>query len=208
MTFLGIDGNVPFMPTEPRGGPFENPMAGLFEELEQQAEALHLSERDAEVADRAPAEYAAVTLAARLHASLGLAVRLGVVGLGAVQGEVRRVGPEWLGLRGGRGTAPEGPVQDWFVRLAAVRSVRGASSQAVGEPARPVTARLGIGSVLRGLARDRVPVVVHQIDGSSSAGRVRRVGADFVELVPAAPGRAEPATELVSLRWVAAIRSE
>lgn len=200
------------MPSESCEGPFEDPIAGLLEELEQQAEALHLAERDAEVADRASAEYAAVTLAARLHASPGLTVRLGVVGVGAVHGEVRRVGPEWLGLRGGRGATLEGPVQDWFVRLAAVRSVRGASSQAVGEPARPVTARLGIGSVLRGLARDRTPVVVHQIDGSSSAGRVRRVGADFVELVPAEPGRAgpatEPPTELVSLRWVAAIRSE
>jgi len=192
-------------------GPFDHPIAGLFEELEQQAEALHLAERDAEVAELARAEYAGVTLAARLHASVGLPVRLGVVGVGFLQGELRRVGPEWLGLQGGRGSG-EGPAQDWFVRVAAIRSCRGLSARAVSEPARPLTARLGIGSVLRGLAEAAAPVVVHQLDGSSSAGLLRRVGADFVELAGGqsdGPGAVTDAvTDVVSLRWVAAIRSE
>lgn len=193
-------------------GPFDHPIAGLFEQLEQQAEALHLAERDAEVADLARAEYAAVTLAARLHASVGRSVRLGVVGVGFLQGDLRRAGPEWLGLRGGRGAA-EGPGQDWFVRIAAIRSSRGLSGRAVSEPARPVTARLGIGSVLRGLAEADAPVVVHQLDGSSCAGVLRRVGADFVELAGVRPDAGPDAgldagLDVVSLRWVAAIRSD
>ena len=189
-------------------GPFEEPMAKLFEDLEQQAEALQLAERDAEVADRAQGEYAAVGLTARLHASVGMHVRLGVVGVGRLEGQVRRAGPEWLGVRGARGGVTEGPAFDWIARIAALRTVRGASELAVSEAARPVTARLSIGSVLRGLARSRAGVLVHHLDGSTCSGVIGRVGADFVELVRhSEPGESEPRAELVSLRWVAAFRS-
>lgn len=194
-------------PTGSSEGPFE-PMATLFEDLEQQAEALQLAERDAEVADRAQGEYAAVALAARLHASVGMHVRLGVVGVGRLEGQVRRVGPEWLGVRGARGGVTEGPAFDWIVRIAALRTVQGASELAVSEAARSVTARLGIGSVLRSLARSRAAVLVHHLDGSSCSGVIGRVGADFVELVRhSEPGENESRAELVSLRWVAAFRS-
>ena len=188
--------------------PFEEPMAKLFEDLEQQAEALQLAERDAEVADRAQGEYAAVGLAARLHASVGMRVRLGVVGVGRLEGHVRRVGPEWLGVRGARGGVTEGPAYNWIVRVAALRSVQGASDQAVSEAARPVAARLGIGSVLRGLARSQTGVLVHHLDGSSCSGVIGRVGADFVELMRhSGTGTSDARAELVSLRWVAAFRS-
>ena len=40
-------------------------MFAVFDDLEQQAEGLHLAERDAEVADLTLAEYTRVTLAAR-----------------------------------------------------------------------------------------------------------------------------------------------
>jgi hypothetical protein len=191
-------------------GPIDRPLAGLFEDLEQQAEALHLAERDASVADLAMAEYGAVALAGRLHASVGMTVRLGVVGVGFVHGRVRRVAAGWLRVAGGRGTPRDGVVSDWVVRIAAVRSARGLSDQAVSEPARPLVARLGIASVLRELCQTRAPVVVHQIDGSSTPGVVRRVGADFVELArDASSGPEGPAgTELVPLRWVAAIRRD
>ena len=188
--------------------PVEGPIAKLFEDLEQQAEGLQLAERDAEVADRAQGEYAAVALAGRLHASVGMHVRLGVVGVGRLEGQVRRVGPEWLGVRGARGGVTEGPAYDWIVRIAALRTVNGASELAVSEAARPVTARLGIGSVLRGLARSRAGVLVHHLDGSSCSGVIGRVGADFVELVRQPESDApDTGAELVSLRWVAAFRS-
>lgn len=190
-------------------GPIDRPLAGLFEDLEQQAEALHLAERDASVADLALAEYGTVPLAGRLHASVGMTIRLGVVGVGFVHGRVRRVGSEWVGVVGGRATAVEGAASDWIVRIAAIRSARGLSDQAVSEAARPLVARLGIASVLRELCQSRTPVVVHQIDASSTPGVVRRVGADFVELVRDASSGAGPGgTDLVSLRWAAAIRSE
>jgi hypothetical protein len=189
-------------------GPFEEPLSRLFEDLEQQAEALQLAERDATVADLAEGEYASVALAARMHASVGATVRLGIVGIGFVHGRVRRVGPEWLGLVGGRGAVAGAAVSEWVVRIAAVRSARGLSGQAVHETARPLVARLGVASVLRGLCQSRTPVVVHQIDGSSFPGVLRRVGADFVELVQDGELGQEAGSELVSLRWVAAIRSD
>ena len=53
---------------------------GLLDDLEQQAEGLALAERDALVAEQRRAEYAAVDLSGRLHASVGDALRLDVRG--------------------------------------------------------------------------------------------------------------------------------
>ena len=49
---------------------WEASMFALFDDLEQQAEGMHLADRDADVADLSLAEYARVNLAARLHAAL------------------------------------------------------------------------------------------------------------------------------------------
>jgi len=68
------------------------------------------------------------------------------------------------------------------VPFAAVSAARGLSERAVGVSARRVTARLGLGSFLRGVAESREPVLVHRRDGASHRGAVRRVGADFLEL--------------------------
>src|SRR6185436_16834930 len=59
----------------------------LLDDLEGQAEALYAAERDAELADRSRAEYAGVTLAGRLMASVGRDVLLDVDGTGPVRGE-------------------------------------------------------------------------------------------------------------------------
>ena len=49
---------------------WEEQLFSLLDDLEQQAEALYDSERDVELADRSRAEYAHVSLASRLMASL------------------------------------------------------------------------------------------------------------------------------------------
>ena len=87
----------------------------LLDDLEGQAEALYAAERDAELADRSRAEYAAVTLAGRLMASVGRDVLLDVDGTGPVRGELRRVGTGWCLVSGDAG--------DWLVPLAAITAV-------------------------------------------------------------------------------------
>ena len=51
---------------------WEESMFAVFEDLEQQAEGLHLVERDAEVADLTVAEYCRISLASRAARVVGL----------------------------------------------------------------------------------------------------------------------------------------
>ena len=67
---------------------------------------------------------------------------------------------------------------------------------------RPVTARLGLGSVLRRLGEARAETVLHRVDGSLLRGLLGRVGADFVE-VAAADG----SLDVVPFAALAAVRS-
>ena len=163
---------------------WEDHLDRVLDDLEQQADGLALAERDALVSEQRPGEYAGVDLVARLHASVGSELRVQVVGSGAVQARLTRVGDGWLLL------APDG--QECIVRLGAVSSVRGLSGRATATAARPVTARLSLASALRGVASQRVPVSLTLVDGSTYRGLLGRVGGDFVEVVasgePAATG--------------------
>jgi len=167
----------------------------LFDELEAQAEAGYADEREAELADRSRAEYQQVTLASRLMASVDHEVTLEVRGVGALSGRLDRVGSGWLLL-----TAPG---RGWVVAQPAVAVVRGASERAVPEVAWSPVTRLGLGSALRRLADGGERCLVHLVDGGRHPGVVRRVGADFIELVDDA-GRlvllAQPAIAAVQSR--------
>jgi hypothetical protein len=171
----------------------------LFNDLEQQAQGLHLAERDAELAERSRAEYAQVALAGRLQASIGCEVRLDVRGLGAVAGVVTRVGRDWMAVQ------PTEPAVTWIVRTAALGRVRGLSPRSVSEEARPAVARLGLASVLRGLAEGASPVVVQHLDGTQARAQVLRVGADFVE-VEHGDGGGRPVTDVLPFSGIAAVR--
>jgi hypothetical protein len=146
----------------------------FLDDLEGRAEALYDAERDSDLADRSRAEYAAVTLAGRLMASVGADVALDVLGVGPVTGVLQRVGPDWCLVHGA--------AQDWVVRLASVASVEGASGRAVPEVAWSPVARLGFGSALRGLADAGERCMVHSVDGTAREGVPTRVGYDFVEV--------------------------
>jgi hypothetical protein len=172
----------------------------LFDDLEQQADGLALSQRDAEVAELARAEYAQVDLEARLHASLGRWLLLDVQGAGMLEGTLSRVGAGWCLL------AREG--QEWLVRLAATLSLRGLAERGAPARARPVTARLGLGSALRRVAEDRVDVVLQRVDGTVLRGRLVRVGVDFMDLAAGGEAVGSPAPVLaVPFQAVAALRT-
>jgi hypothetical protein len=173
---------------------WEERLLDLFDDLEQQADGLALAERDALVAEQSRAEYAEVGLAARLAGSLGGRVWLDVQGVGGLDGVLHRTGDGWLVLETGRGA--------WVVLLPAVRRARGLSDAAVDAGARPLTARLGIASALRGLAETRLECVLHATDGQVTRAVLGRVGRDFVEVRPA-----DGSVEVVPFAAIAALRA-
>lgn len=150
----------------------------LFEDLEQQAAGMDLAERDAELPDRVRGEYAGVTLAGRVHASLGLTVSLVLHGGLTVDGTLSDAGSDWCAV------SPEGRSSVWLVPLSAVVTARGMSPRAVPEVARPVTARLGFGSALHRYAAGVPEVLVQPVTGMALSVRLVRVGADFLEVDP------------------------
>lgn len=156
---------------------WEDDLFALFDDLEQQADALYDAERAPELADRSRAEYQQVTLAGRLMASTDQCVQLGVLGVGPVRGELERVAAHWCHVRGNG--------QDWIVRLAAITTITGASERAVPEVAWSPVVKLGVGSALRRLGEAGERCLVHLLDGTVHEGTLARVGQDFAELVTA-----------------------
>jgi hypothetical protein len=158
-------------------------LLGLFDDLEQQAEGLALLERDAEVAELGRAEYAQVTLAARMHASIGRRVTLGVAGLEVLAGTLVRVGGDWCLMESDAGSyRPLG--REWIVPFGAVMWAGGLSERGVDDVGRAVSARLSLGSAVRSVAAERALLRAHLRDGTVRSGRPGRVGADFLELIP------------------------
>ena len=176
---------------------WEEELFALFDDLEQQAEALYGAERDPEVADRSRAEYQQVSLASRLMASVDQEVSLEVRGVGVVSGVLERVADGWCLV-----TAELGVATDWIVRLGALARVLGASERSVPEVAWSPLSRLSLGSALRRLAESGERCLVHTVEGACHDGTLRRVGEDFAETVDVS-GR----LALVPFSAVAAIRS-
>ena len=152
---------------------WEHDLFALFDDLEGQAAAAWEEDREAELADRARAEYGSVTLASRLMASRGRAVALDLPHVGRVEGSLDRVGDGWCLLSGAG--------QDWIVPLDAIAVVHGASGRSVPEVAWSAIDRLGLRSALRRLADADQRCLVHLADGTRHEAYVQRVGADFLE---------------------------
>jgi len=187
---------------ESRDEPTRSPAVGsglgdLFEDLEQQAAGIHLAERDAELADRARGEYAAVSFASRVHASLAREVALTIGGGEVVEGTLVQAGVDWCGVSAGGRT--------WLVRLAGVLTARGLSSRALPEAARPAVARLTFGSALHRLAEDSAEVLLHVEAVGGLRVRVLRIGADFVEAEPASAVTPGSGTSTMLVPFVAVL---
>jgi hypothetical protein len=153
---------------------FDDRLDDLFDDLEQQAEGMHLADRDADVADLSLAEYSRVNLAARLHASIGSDLQVRLLGGHVVGGRLARIGEDWL-LLGDR-------TAEWVVRHAGIAGVNGLANRADHEETWSVMDRLTLRTVLRGLSGRQEHCLVRFVDGSQVEGRVGRVGDDFFEL--------------------------
>ena len=154
---------------------WEESMFAVFDDLEQQAEGLHLVERDAEVADLTVAEYSRVSLAARLHASLGRRP----AGAAARRSPGRRpAGP----ARARTGCCSSTARRSGSCATRGGRPSSGLSTQADSEDTWSVVDRLTLRAVLRRLAAAGEACLVHFCDDQQVEGRVGRVGRDFFEL--------------------------
>ncbi|MBA2639906.1 MAG: hypothetical protein H0U77_07915 [Nocardioidaceae bacterium] len=143
----------------------------LFAELEAEALDLAAADRDVEIADRTRAELGRIRWADRVRAAAGGRVRVWLASGDLVEGEVGRVGGDWLLLDGDR--------HDVLVPVHGVVGIEGvgpASASAVGAVA------LTWSAAWRVLARDRAQVRVTRTAGGTVHGVPVRVGADFVEL--------------------------
>jgi hypothetical protein len=172
----------------------------LFADLEARFAAAAADELNAEVADRIRSEAARVGAAERLAVAVGSTVRVVALGGASASGTVRRSGPDWLLLAESYGA-------DVLVLLSAVAAVTGVP-RGVARPGGggAVGARLGLGSALRAIARDRLPVVLDLVDGTTSGGTVERVGRDHLELTDTVTRGSAAGTVLVPTAAVAMIR--
>ena len=146
----------------------------LFDDLDAQSVALTAAEDRGEVAERTRIETSQLRLTDRLRPALGHEVGVRCLGAGQLRGRLDGVGVDWLQLT-------ELSSDRALVPLGAVVAVSGLSRWSAGDDGE-LGRRLGFRSVLRRLGRDRAPVRLVLADGSSLAGTVDRVGADFLEL--------------------------
>lgn len=158
---------------------WEQQMFTLLDEMEGQAESLFAEQRALEVAERARAEYAGVSVASRLVASLGSQIEVDVRGLGRLRGLLQRAGADWF-LVTTSGPGARWPV-DWVLRLEHVVAVRGASDRSVPKAAWGALSRLSVSSALRRIAESGEQAHLHLVDGTRREAVLGRVGSDFVE---------------------------
>jgi hypothetical protein len=168
----------------------------LFRDLEAQLAAAEAADLDPEVADRTRREAALLGLVDRARAAVGHPVVVRVHGAGPVDGVLAEVGAAWLLVTETGGREVLVPLAG-VVSLAGLRAWTGAPGEA-GQ----VFARLGLGSALRAIARDRSPVQVCLGDGSVVSGTVDRVGADFVEVTEHGSGEARRRGAVTGVRTI------
>jgi len=147
----------------------------LFADLEGQAAAAKRAVQAGEVAELTRAEQAAMPLADRLRAVIGAVIAVELTCGEAVRGQLKRVAASWLLLDG---NGPRGRAEH-LIPLAAIATISPLSRRAV--PSARAVDTLGLGSVLRGLQRDRSRVVLRTKAGQL-AGRLARVGHDHVDV--------------------------
>lgn len=148
----------------------------LFADLEAQVAATDDAAWLADVADLAGAERAAVCLIDRLLAHASGALRLALLDGSLAVGDLTGCGEGWVRLR----TAGQ---HDLLVPTHAVVSMTGLGRHAVTPAGPPVIdRRVGLVSVLRGLARSRAAVEVRLVGPRVITGSLGEVGADHMDL--------------------------
>lgn len=146
----------------------------LFADLEARLEAGERAAVEGETADLVRAERARLVLRDRLRAHVGESLRWSLVtGDPALTGRLLDVGADWVLVASESG--------ELLIPIAAVQCVSGLSRFTAPE-AGEVARRLGMGVILRGLARDRALVRVRLRGEQRVTGTIDRVGVDHFDI--------------------------
>jgi hypothetical protein len=152
----------------------------LFRDLESQLQAATDARQESEIRERTRSEQSRVTLMQRLAGQAGRPVGVSTRGGRSLTGILTNVGSQWIAL-----AVEERSV---IVPLSSVQVLR-SLGRSVGQPLSGIEAKLGLGSALRALSRDRAQVALWVASPVSRyAGVIDRVGADFLDLGLVAPG--------------------
>ena len=162
----------------------------LFADMEAQLHAAGQRGLESEANELARLNHAETSLGDRLRGQVGSGIRLTVSGGLQFTGALVHVGSSWLVLNE--------RARSVLVPLPAIQLLEGLSRSSSVEKS-SVAKRLGMGSALRALARDRADVVLHLASGSASRtvnGMIDRVGSDFFELAAVPSGEARRASNV------------
>lgn len=155
-------------------------------------EAAEQAERAAEAADLRRLEVSRTTLAQRLAGAVGANVTLSVEGAGQLPGVLTQVGAGWALMKATAGV-------ETLVALSAVVSIANLPA-ATGPEADDLEDGLGLGFVLRRLARDRLTVTLVARTGETCTGTIDRVGSDFLDVAEHAADRPRRPGEVLRVR--------
>lgn len=146
----------------------------LFNDLESQLQSATVAEQEVEIRERTRSEHSRLTLVQRLIGQRGHSIGVVTSGGRALAGVLTFVGSQWIALGVDNRTV--------IVPLSSLRLLRGLG-RGVGQPLSGVQSRIGLGSALRELSRDRAQVSIWLASPASRfVGVIDRVGADFLEL--------------------------
>jgi hypothetical protein len=165
---------------------------GLFEDLEAQLAAQDAGSLAARVSELTRLERSRVSLVDRLLGWVGQSVVAHLVSGQPVDGGLVDVGPDWL-LVDCHGLV--------LVPTSALTSLSGLGAAASAPGQDGVRRRYRLPAVLRAVARDRSPVRLRLVDGTSLTGTIDAVGADHLDLAE------HPADELRRARAVLGVRT-
>ncbi|GAA3591719.1 hypothetical protein GCM10022223_02890 [Kineosporia mesophila] len=144
----------------------------LFDDLEARFDEQERAEAEADLVDLVRGERDRVTFTDRLRAHLGGVIALDLRDGSNRRGTVLEVGRDWVLLSDRTGL---------LVPVDAVVSAGGLSRQSLPEEGK-VGCRLRLGTVLRGLSRDRAGVGIDFWPTGRLDGTIDRVGSDHLDL--------------------------
>lgn len=168
----------------------------LIDDLEAQAAALEVRERQVEATDRTRRELARAALLDRFRAAVGAAITIYPDTGDPVHGRLSRVGAGWVLVTDG--------LSEQVIATEHVGSVSGlpvALEAPLSDAQRRVHRGLDLAYLLRGMAADRSYLRL-TLRGEAIAGTIDRVGADFFDLAVHPAGEQRRAGSVREVRTV------